>query len=236
MPLSWPPTLSHLAVPRSEWLSSRTVPPSQLSQLSHLPGLSATASAAAAALASGAAAPSRPFDGVMTSALVPSPAGGRVLLVRRAAHDSLPNRWEMPGGSVDEGDQTLLHACARELFEEAGLTATRVVRHAGAATAARGDDDDPRDPSGRVFTNSTGSKVIYGYTLVVEVNTARTDENGEPVVTLDPNEHSAYRWVTEDEVVQERAADGTEMPITVPAVRELLLQEFARRRAESTCT
>lgn len=36
---------------------------------------------------------------------------------------------EIPGGKVDEPDESLLHAAVRELKEETGLEATRVVRH-----------------------------------------------------------------------------------------------------------
>ena len=35
---------------------------------------------------------------------------------------------EVPGGKVDEPDESLLHAAVRELREEAGLQATRIVR------------------------------------------------------------------------------------------------------------
>jgi 8-oxo-dGTP pyrophosphatase MutT (NUDIX family) len=37
-------------------------------------------------------------------------------------------KQEIPGGKVDDTDETLLHAAARELKEESGLTATRVVQ------------------------------------------------------------------------------------------------------------
>lgn len=36
-------------------------------------------------------------------------------------------KQEIPGGKVDTTDETLLHAVARELKEETGLTAVRVV-------------------------------------------------------------------------------------------------------------
>ena len=45
---------------------------------------------------------------------------GRVLLVRRAAWDTLPGLWELPGGKVDRGEP-LLEALAREVEEETGL-------------------------------------------------------------------------------------------------------------------
>jgi 8-oxo-dGTP diphosphatase len=46
---------------------------------------------------------------------------GRVLLLRRAAWDSYPGAWELPGGKVDAGEAPEL-ALVRELFEETGLT------------------------------------------------------------------------------------------------------------------
>src|SRR4051812_13959310 len=67
------------------------------------------------------------FDGICTGALVFDGAD-RILLVQRAAHDSMPSRWETPGGACDLDDATLLYGVARELWEEAGLTARRVGR------------------------------------------------------------------------------------------------------------
>ncbi|KAL7815627.1 NUDIX hydrolase domain-like protein [Trichoderma gracile] len=65
------------------------------------------------------------FDGVHTSAFI-FDEQGRVLLVQRAAHDSMPNLWETPGGAVDEGDASVLAGCAREVLEEVGLVARRM--------------------------------------------------------------------------------------------------------------
>jgi len=73
------------------------------------------------------------WDGLATGALVFNPQN-KILLVQRAATDSMPNKWEIPGGAADEEDPSLLHACARELWEEAGLVATRLRRIHQAAT------------------------------------------------------------------------------------------------------
>jgi 8-oxo-dGTP diphosphatase len=51
-------------------------------------------------------------------------AGGRILLLQRAAassHD--PGLWELPGGKMDYGEQ-LPEALVREVAEETGLTVT----------------------------------------------------------------------------------------------------------------
>ena len=58
------------------------------------------------------------IDVTVVRALIESE--GRTLLVRRARWDSLPGRWELPGGKVDRGEPRL-EALAREVEEETGL-------------------------------------------------------------------------------------------------------------------
>ena len=56
----------------------------------------------------------------------------RLLLVQRAASETaFPDRWEVPGGSSEHSDPTILHSIAREVFEETGLRLTRVVQQVG---------------------------------------------------------------------------------------------------------
>ncbi|PVH85212.1 hypothetical protein DL98DRAFT_511712 [Cadophora sp. DSE1049] len=45
----------------------------------------------------------------------------QILLIKRASTDFFPNLWEVPGGSVESTDPTLLHAVVREGWEETGL-------------------------------------------------------------------------------------------------------------------
>ena len=65
-----------------------------------------------------AALASTKIDVTVARALIESE--GRTLLVRRAGWDTLPGRWELPGGKVDRGEP-LLEALAREVEEETGL-------------------------------------------------------------------------------------------------------------------
>ncbi len=67
------------------------------------------------------------------------PDGIRVLLIRRG-HDPFQGHWALPGGFVDK-DEPALHAAARELEEETGLS--------GVALAELATFSEPgRDPRG----------------------------------------------------------------------------------------
>ncbi|KAI1811282.1 NUDIX hydrolase domain-like protein [Poronia punctata] len=108
---------------------------------------------------------------------------GRVLLVQRAAHDSMPHRWEIPGGGVDREDESILHAALRELWEEAGLRAHSIKGLVG---------------PGYHFLSPRGSPYCK-FSFIVEVE----DYN----VKLDPNEHQAFLWVTEEEAAIKKCGD-----------------------------
>ena len=47
---------------------------------------------------------------------------GNILLAKRSSNSSRPNKWEFPGGKVDEGE-TSEHCLARELYEEFDIIA-----------------------------------------------------------------------------------------------------------------
>ncbi|KAK2034175.1 NUDIX domain-containing protein [Colletotrichum zoysiae] len=166
------------------------------------------------------------WDGLATSALVFDRRGGdrdrdRVLLLQRAAHDSMPLRWEAPGGAVDDADASVLAACARELREETGLEAVRVVR-----VVSEGAGVEP----GSFLTNRTGTRVMRRFAFEVEVD----DGDGEMVVRTDPEEHADHVWATEEEVARERVG-GKDIPITNAQMASLILDGFRRRREEGVC-
>ncbi|CAK7241316.1 MAG: hypothetical protein STHCBS139747_002777 [Sporothrix thermara] len=182
----------------------------------------------------------------------------RVLLVQRAAHDSMPNRWEVPGGAADQedGDEeeeeeegeagpgdrkeveidtrprqlrgTILSGAARELWEEAGLVAKRFTHLVPQPEEApvRGATEAPppafKDHQGFVYTNRTGKVRYLRFAFHVEVQ--RTDN-----VVLDPDEHQAYVWATEDEVRAGTTKDRLDIPATVPATRAYILEAFRLR-------
>jgi len=57
--------------------------------------------------------------------VVPLDDQGRVVLVRQYRHPVGVRLWELPAGLMDVGDEPLVAAAARELAEEADLTAGR---------------------------------------------------------------------------------------------------------------
>lgn len=155
------------------------------------------------------------FQGLATGVIIFN-ANDQVLLLQRASHDSMPNRWEPPGGAVDSSDASMFHGAARETWEEAGLIATK-FRHI--VTEGPGKD------YGQVFMNSTRTKLCTRYAFIAEVEDLE-------VVRLDPNEHQDWVWATEDDVRNERIGER-ELPITFGGMRNILLEAFRLRREGS---
>lgn len=169
----------------------------------------------------------------------------RVLLVQRAAHDSMPNRWEVTGGAadeeVDDNDNdddtkkagqhprnTILSGAARELWEEAGLIATHFTHLVPqpAEAPVRGATEAPppayADHPGFIYTNRTGTVSFLRFVFHVLVKS--TDN-----VVLDPEEHQDYVWATEEEVRAGMTEDNRDIPATVPATRAYILEAFRLR-------
>ncbi|KAH8662741.1 NUDIX hydrolase domain-like protein [Ilyonectria robusta] len=128
----------------------------------------------------------------------------------------MPHTWEVPGGAVDKGDPTILHACARELWEEAGLKVRR-INHVIL--------DGAKGKPGATFMNSTGKSRYCKFSFQVEV-----DDTG--IVKLDPNEHQAFLWATEEEVKTQEVGDR-KIPLANSMMENLLRVGFEMwRRGE----
>jgi 8-oxo-dGTP pyrophosphatase MutT (NUDIX family) len=162
------------------------------------------------------ARPAASFGYIATSTLVLDTkiaSNPRVLLLQRAASDEDPNKWEPPGGACDDEDETILHAAARELWEEAGLRVARIGRLVG-------------DPY--FFTLSDGKKVCQ-FNFAVNL---RTDSaTSSMAVGLNPEEHQRFVWATESEV-KTRKADGMDLDFTREEVERTVLLAFNHIRAE----
>ncbi len=163
-----------------------------------------------------AARPSAPFGYIATASLVldtPTIPKPRILLLQRAASDEDPNKWEPPGGACDDDDQSILHAAARELWEEAGLQAARIGGPVG-------------EPY--FFTLSDGKKVCQ-FHFVVHV---KPENGGTPfTVKLNPEEHQRFVWATEGDV-QARKMGDIELDFTSDQVERIVLRVFEEFRGK----
>jgi 8-oxo-dGTP pyrophosphatase MutT (NUDIX family) len=115
---------------------------------------------------------------------------------------------EIPGGKVDDTDETLLHAAVRELKEETGLTAIRVRRKVAELTF---EDGRP------------GRKPITWLKLVFEMEVKSTN------VTLDPVEHQQYLFASEDEIVKDLVEDVMLAYISPPN-KQVKLDAFRQQK------
>lgn len=130
----------------------------------------------------------------------------RILLVQRSARDTMPHLWEVPGGACDDEDETILHAAARELWEEAGLKATNFHEAVG---------------NPHVFVSRSG-KPICKLNFVVDVEEG---VEGSLQPRLDPNEHQQFVWATEVEVRSRKAGD-IELKFTSEQLLDAILRTF----------
>lgn len=161
------------------------------------------------------ARPEASFGYIATSALVldtRDASNPRVLLLQRAASDDDPNLWEPPGGACDDDDDTILHAAARELWEEAGLQAARIAGPVGGPY---------------FFTLDDGKKVCQ-FNFAVELRM-----EGAPLskVKLDPEEHQRFVWATEFEIKSRKAGD-IELEFTRDEVERTVLLAFDHFRTK----
>ncbi|VUC30065.1 unnamed protein product [Clonostachys rosea] len=131
----------------------------------------------------------------------------RILLLQRSAGDSMPNKWETPGGGCDDEDESILHAAARELWEEAGLSAAHISGPVG----------EPH------FFRSRSGKRICKFNFLVQ---AEITSNGSLEVTLDPNEHQSFVWATLKQV-QEKKVNGIELDFTTADTENVILEAFS---------
>ncbi|KAF2662665.1 hypothetical protein K491DRAFT_686542 [Lophiostoma macrostomum CBS 122681] len=152
-----------------------------------------------------------PQYGKLCTGVVVFDDAGRMLLVQRAKEEkAFPNLWEIPGGKVDDTDESILHGVARELKEEAGLDVTRVIRKIG--------------EFGWEEYHTIRKRQEVWRKLIFEV------EVKELNVVLDPEEHQHYVFATEEDVLQDKAG-GIQLTWISPPNKAMNLEAFKSRRA-----
>ncbi|KAK1986718.1 NUDIX hydrolase domain-like protein [Colletotrichum cereale] len=166
---------------------------------------------------------------VLTPAQAPTPR--KILLLRRSAREkALPHRWELPGGAADSPpDPDALAAAARELWEETGLRAARFAALVGCyqwegagpglvAAPVPGDQAWGLADGGVGILEASAAAAEGGaargrrdawrkYTYLVEIETPADGAAAAAEVVIDPEEHEAFVWATEEEVRAGRCGD-----------------------------
>ncbi len=133
---------------------------------------------------------------------------GKVLVVRRAAHDFLGGVYELPGGGLDDGE-TIVASALRELQEESGIIGTKVL------TSFPG------------FDYKTDVKPH-----VRQINFLVTTTPGATVI-LDPNEHDDFQWVDEEQLATLNMTEEMRRCVAEALnLAEQLLVETSRGREE----
>jgi len=106
----------------------------------------------------------------------------RVLLLQRAAHAFQPLLWEIPGGRCESWDESIIASAARELWEESGLVANKVV-----------------DVVGKYEWLDQG-EVWRKVTFLIDVE--HNDQSiKQPQVNIDLKEQASFIWATEEDVI-----------------------------------
>ncbi|RFU31303.1 hypothetical protein B7463_g5013, partial [Scytalidium lignicola] len=137
----------------------------------------------------------------------------RLLLLQRSKSDSMPGRWETPGGGCDDEDESILHAVTRELWEEAGLKASNI---------------GPLVGKPHFFVSQSGKQICkFNFLVQVEQGT-----EGKLEVKLDPAEHQRFVWASENEVRAKKVGD-LDLEFTTKETEETVLEGFKVKRVES---
>lgn len=97
----------------------------------------------------------------------------RVLILHRALHDAYPGWWDVPGGSVDPGENPT-RAARREVFEETGLRLGEMTLF---------DSDSHLDAK----KNRQYVRLLYHA------------KYAGGAIRVNPREHSEFRWVTRNQ-------------------------------------
>ncbi|KAL2827517.1 FAD binding domain-containing protein [Aspergillus cavernicola] len=148
----------------------------------------------------------------------------RILLLQRSYEDSWGGHWEGPGGSCEPEDETLLAGVAREIFEESGLHVSRFVELVAIDNWVKTRPDQVIVAAKFTFIvevhearsagSGTGTSTGQHDEEQAGLPADKLEDGGvvpglsrrwEDAIKLDPAEHRAFEWVTEEEV---RDSDG----------------------------
>ncbi|MCX6783568.1 MAG: NUDIX domain-containing protein [candidate division WWE3 bacterium] len=104
---------------------------------------------------------------------------GKILIIQRAANDTyMPNKWELPGGKLDAG-QDISIALEREILEETGLVVV------------------PVDKMAYFHSEIISSGKYKGLPYIILIGLVRSI-GGDVLIS---NEHRDFKWLTVKEAL-----------------------------------
>lgn len=194
------PSVSHLNIPARTFLDAN-------------PGFDGLASGSLVFTRAPPSPPPPPGPSNPGSAGLATERQDRLLIIQRAAQDSMPSRWEVPGGAVDADDASILAGLARELREETGLRLVRAGELVG---------------EGLVFFTRRNLRICK-FSFEVEVEGGGDEV---PAVVLS-HEHQRFLWVTEEECRARRKGD-LDIKFTHEGQERTIFEGFRMRRERKT--
>lgn len=156
------------------------------------------------------------FDVICTGAFI-FDHQDRILLIQRAATDTWPNFWEVPGGACEVSDSTILDSLVREVWEETGLTVTGIF-------SAVND-------GGKMISSRKKLRILK-YEFEVEVEC--TD-----LIRLNPAEHQTFKWVTAEDCELAHHGGGnspSRVQFTSEYQASTVLESFRQRKERKSTT
>ncbi|CAI4214501.1 unnamed protein product [Parascedosporium putredinis] len=170
---------------------------------------------------------SLPFTHYIASSLVFEPNEGRLLIVQRSATDYGAHMWELPGGTVDPHESVLEGRRGTPRGVWTAVDVGEMRRRTARPAPLRRFRDCLRPRAGQAFgggrpeENTLWCRIAF----MVEVEDYAR-------VTLDPEEHQAYLWVTETEVRTMRTQAGRELEFASEPMRATMLEGFRVGKAK----
>ncbi len=119
--------------------------------------------------------------GIITHTLLVNPRGEILILQRSKKDNVLPGYWDIPGGTLEDGEDPAVGAI-REVKEETGI-----------------DISNPRLFFQKSNVDSQKNKQFI--TLIFQVKTT------ENAVVLNPEDHDAYKWIQLSEIQNFKTVD-----------------------------